>query len=102
MIVKIKSQKGKGVNPTIEIKDFLKANNYQWNSVGRCWEKTFLVTSFKLNDLQKELWVGTAKGIEVTILDEQNSLLAKYYVNSGNWEKDFDNIPITDNIPNTS
>ena len=102
LIVKIKSQKGKGVNPTIEIKDFLKANNYQWNSVGRCWEKTFLVTSFKLNDLQKELWVGTAKGIEVTILDEQNSLLAKYYVNSGNWEKDFDNIPITDNIPNTS
>ena len=52
------------------------------------------VKSFKLSEIKKESWfTKKTDGIEVNVADEQDSILAKYKVNNGNWEKTFDNIP---------
>ena len=46
-------------------------------------------------EIQNENWTEIANGVEVRVLDEKDSILAKYFVNDGKWLKEFDNIRIT-------
>ena len=86
LVVKVGNQDRKGVTPTVEIKDLLKATGYQWQSVGwPCWEKSFQVTEFTIDAIQSELWAEPADGIEVRVLNDTEVLVAHYLVNVGKW-----------------
>ena len=96
-IVKIGNQEEMGKEPTFQIRELLKANSYIWEPIGdwECWQKTTPVESFKISKIQDENWTEFANGIEVRVLDEKDSILAKYFVNNGKWLKGFDKIRIT-------
>ena len=82
---------------TFQIREFLKANFYIWEPIGdwECWQKTIPVKSFNISEIQNENWTEIANGVEVRVLDEKDSILAKFFVNDGKWLKVFDNIRIT-------
>ena len=94
-VVKVGNQDGNGTTPTFQIREILKANSYFWESLGwECWEKTVPAKSFNISEIQKEIWAESAEGVEVRILDEKDSILAKYFVNKNDWKKEFDKIPL--------
>ena len=95
-VVKIGNQEEMGKEPTFQIRELLKANSYIWEPIGdwECWQKTIPVESFKISEIQDENWTEIANGIEVRVLDEKDSILAKYIINKGKWLKEFDKIKI--------
>ena len=78
LIVKISNQDGYGANPTIAIKNELKAAGYRWRSTERCWIKDFDRATFSDSRLKIESWFAKAHGIEVRIVDESDSELTAY------------------------
>jgi len=93
LVVTIGNQAGKGSSPTVQIKELLLAQNYEYQGVGmKCWNRIYPLENFSISILQNEVWAKTADGVEVQICDEQDFELAKYFVNDEKWECDFDKI----------
>ena len=93
LLVQVGNQEGRGTSPTYAIKDQLKASGYQWQSSGSTgWSKGFQASGFEISRIQGEVWASGADGIEVRILDESESMVAKFLVNAGNWDCAFDNL----------
>ena len=93
MVVTIANQTGKGSSPTVQIKELLLAQNYEYQGVGRkSWSRIYPLANFGIYVLQNEIWAKNADGVEVKICDDQNMELAKYFVNAGKWDCDFDTI----------
>ena len=94
-VVKISNQEEESSSPTVDVKEDLLASSYQWEPEdSKSWQKMIPVKSFKLSEIKQESWyTEKTDGIEINVADEQDSILAKYKVNNGNWEKIFDNIP---------
>ena len=97
LLVKILNKDKSKSESTTLIKEKLKAGGYDWVPAGvSSWQKIIDDrNSFLISNLQKESWCEGAEGIEVNINDEDDSVLAKYYLNEGKWETEFDNILIT-------
>lgn len=93
LVVTIANQTGKGSSPTVQIKELLLAQNYEYQGVGRkSWSRIYPLANFGIYVLQNEIWAKNADGVEVKICDDQNMELAKYFVNAGKWDCDFDTI----------
>jgi DNA helicase-4 len=94
LLVKILNKDKSKSESTTLIKEKLKAGGYDWVPAGvSSWQKIIDDrNSFLISNLQKESWCEGAKGIEVNINDEDESVLAKYFVDEGKWETEFDNI----------
>ena len=93
LVAKVGNQIDHGGAPTFAIKDLLRAAGYQFQSTGwPCWAKSFTVEGFNLGRLKSELWAGPADRVEVHILDDSDSLAARYFVDRGLWRCDFDNL----------
>ena len=91
LVVKIGNQDGRGVAPTFAIKDYLKAAGYQWQNRGwPAWAKSFPAEGFAVNALESEIWASEADGVEVRILDESDSEIARYSIDDGNWDCRFE------------
>lgn len=93
LIVKVGNQERFGGAPTIAIKDLLKASGYLWQSTGwPGWEKTFPTEGFKTDILKLEIWSESANGIDVRILDDTNTLAARFLIDDGKWNCLIDNL----------
>ena len=93
LIVKVGNQDNRGVTPTIDIKDLLKASGYQWQTTGWSgWTKTFPAEGFNIEALHNEVWVGGADGIEVRIFDDMEELVGQYLINAGKWHCEIDRL----------
>lgn len=88
LVVKVGNQELKGGAPTFAIKDMLRADGYQWQTTGwKAWAKSFPSTGFSLERLKAETWAVRADGIEVRIFDDHDRLVARYKVDSGQWNE---------------
>ena len=103
LLVQVGNQEGRGISPTYAIKDQLKASGYQWQSTGWTgWTKGFQAVGFEISRIQQEVWASAADGIEVRILDETECLVAKYFVDAGNWicvADNFASLQVSDDLP---
>lgn len=70
---------------TYAIKDQLKASGYRWDSRNKVWQKSFLEEGFSVNSLKESIWSPLANKISVRIVDEYESLIDEYAINSGQW-----------------
>lgn len=70
---------------TYAIKDQLKASGYRWDSKNKVWQKSFLEEGFSLDSLQKSFWSPLANEICVIIVDDYESVIGEYAINSGQW-----------------
>jgi hypothetical protein len=83
-VVQVHNQTGKGVLPTVEIKDQLKAARFQYEGDNyKFW--TSPVIKGSIESLRQAPWALAADGIEVRKIDALGSTLARYAVNSGQW-----------------
>jgi DNA helicase IV len=93
LIIKVGNQDHRRGTPTIAIKDQLKATGYQWQSTGwPAWAKSFPEENFCISILKSELWAESADGIEIRIFAREDSLVARYMLDKGQWKCDFDNL----------
>lgn len=95
IIVKVGNQAGQGITPTIQIKDFLKADGYNWRTIGwQAWCRTYPAQDFSIEQyFDNAQWISHACGIEVRFYDDLENMLAKYLVDRGQC------IPVINNIP---
>ncbi len=93
VVVKVGNRKG-SIQPTLRIKESLKATGYRWRPRGwKCWAKSFPEENFDAENLKSEEWTSRADGIEVRIFDgEDRECLARYTVDAGRWVCEFDNV----------
>jgi DNA helicase-4 len=85
LVVKIGNQERRGGSPTILIKDLIKSANYQWESTGKTWAKSFPIDGFNIETIKAEVWAKSADGIEVRIVDDADVLVAHFLINAGSW-----------------
>jgi DNA helicase-4 len=86
LIIKVGNQERRGGGSTMAIKDHLKATGYQWQRRGwPAWVKCFPVEGFNLDILKGEVWAESADGLEVRVLDDTETLAARYLVDKGHW-----------------
>lgn len=90
LIVRVEGQLGAGGQPTYEIKDLLKAKQFRWNSLNKCWEKRFLAKKFNLEIVKQEIWVKEADRIVVKIYDEAEYMLFSSLIDNGQWKIETD------------
>ena len=93
LVVKVGNQEGRGIVPTVAIKDFLHAVGYQWQQTDwPGWAKSFPAEGFRIDTLKSEIWSGPADGIDVRIFDDTDSAVAQFLVDCGNWTCVFDEL----------
>ncbi|MDQ3774721.1 MAG: hypothetical protein M3461_10350 [Pseudomonadota bacterium] len=64
----------------------MKATGYQWQSTGwPGWAKSFPAEGFSIESIKAEVWTGPADGIEVRIVDDTDTLAARFLIDAGNW-----------------
>ena len=85
LLVRVSSQKKTIGGGTFPIKDLLHASKFSFNSIHKYWEKDFPVNGFSVDAMKEAIWSTAAKGIEVQIYDESNSIFANYLVDYGIW-----------------
>lgn len=84
--VEVHNQRSRSGTATFAIKDLLKASGYRWNSAApKAWIKSFVAKTFRLEQLQAELWAQQADGVDVRIYSEQQTLQGRYIVYGGKW-----------------
>jgi len=71
---------------TLAIKDQLKASGYRWDSRNKVWQKSFLEDGFSIENLEKSIWSPVANEIYVHVVDDNESLVDKYAIHSGQWK----------------
>ncbi len=86
LVVKIGNQAGRGINPTRDKKDVIRAANYQWESTSKTWVKSFPINGFNIETIKAEVWAKLADGIEVRIVDDADVLVAHFFINAGSWD----------------
>ena len=86
IVIKIGNRDGFGNQPTLRIKDQLKACHYQWDSTGwKAWARCVPRETFSIEQIKKEAWASDATGIEVRIFDEADHLLESHIIENGSW-----------------
>ncbi len=70
---------------TYAIKDQLKASGYRWDTRNKVWQKSFLEEGFSLDSLINSIWSPLANEICVIIVDDHESVIGEYEINSGQW-----------------
>tara|TARA_R110002110_G_scaffold394957_2_gene609251 strand:+ start:1332 stop:4262 length:2931 start_codon:yes stop_codon:yes gene_type:complete len=83
--VRIANQPHRGAEPTILIKDSLRANGYNWHSVEKVWWKTVAAQGFTAERIQSEPWVSVADGVtlKIEISAEGDNQKIQYDINNG-------------------
>jgi hypothetical protein len=88
IVVKVGNQEFKGSEPTLAIKDQLKASGFHWHSTGwPGWSKTFPVEVFRIESLHNSIWARVASGIEVRVYDASDKLMETHRIDGGKWSK---------------
>lgn len=92
--VRVGNQRGRGIDPTLAIKDLLKATGYDWTTTGwRAWWRTYPAESFTVERFIREAhWSADANGLEVRFSDDVDRVQAIYYVDGGQWHCVVNNI----------
>ncbi|MEH2275950.1 MAG: UvrD-helicase domain-containing protein [Nostoc sp.] len=87
IIVKVGNQAGRGITPTIKIRDFLKAEGYTWRAIEwSAWFCTYPAQDFSIEQyFDNAQWISQAAGIEVRFYDDLENMLAKYHVDRGQY-----------------
>ena len=83
--VKVGNQNGRGTQPTLAIRDLLKAEGYIWRTdEWSSWRRTYPAENFSVQQFFDEaLWSASADGIEVRFYDDFENVLAIYRVDKG-------------------
>ncbi len=69
-----------------EIKTLLSAHGYRWQPFPEeAWTRSFQSKDFSIDALKDTAWAKSAKGVGVTVVNEQGEAVAHYTVNGGNW-----------------
>ena len=93
LTVKVGCQNFKGSTPTFAIKEFLKAEHYNFRTTEwTCWAKSFPTDGFSVETLKASLWAKEANGVEVRIFDDCDKHIATYLIDSGQWRCTFDHL----------
>ena len=96
-LVKVSNKKGRGSDPTYNIKEKLKESDYKWKNDGKYWWKFFSVENFNIEIIRSDKWARKAEGVLVEIFDgTDTNCLASYTVESARWECEFDNLGASD------
>ena len=91
MLVKILNKDKSKRESTKMIGEKLKASGYDWIPNASSWQKIINDRKqFNISILQRESWSESADGVEVRIHDEDETQLAKYFLNDGKWETELD------------
>lgn len=70
----------------IDINDLLMANGFQWQAYPeKTWTKSFPCNGFSIDTLKDTPWAKSAKGMDVTVVNEQNEVVAHYIVDDSEW-----------------
>lgn len=87
--VMVGNQAYRGSSPTTSIKDYLKQEGYAYQNTNDwpCWVRSFSNQDFTTGLLKSSAWSPNANGVEVRIMDDQDSLVEKYRIDGGNWSK---------------
>ena len=95
-LVKVSNMKGRGSDPTYNIKEELKESGYRWTD-NKYWWKFFSVENFNIEIIRSDEWTRKAEGVLVEIFDgTDTNCLASYTVESARWECEFDNLEASD------
>ena len=95
LVVQVKDQKRKlGQSGTFAVKDQLYACRYNYHSLNKVWEKSFPEVAFSYSVVRNEVWAASAGGVDVTVLDDAQTVVASYKVDFGVWTCRFDNLGI--------
>ena len=90
-IIKIGNQNGRGVKPTIAIKNLLHNDGYRWNR--KTWNSIRPAKGFSVREFANQTgWGDLADGIEVGVYDHLDNEVALYHVDEGQWKCIRDNI----------
>ena len=94
LLVKILNKDNSKRESINQISQKLKAYGFDWriSDVSSLQKIIDDREKFNISDLQKENWCKSADSIEVNINDEDESILAKYFIDDGKWIKEFDKI----------
>ena len=102
LVIKIGNRDGFGNQPTLRIKDQLKACRYQWSSTGwKAWARCVPSETFSIEQIKKEAWASNATGIEIRIFDEADHLLESHILENGSWRdtRDESALPVSRSQP---
>ena len=92
--IRVGNQRGRGTNPTVRIKDLLRAEGYDWKPRFEAWCIFQLAEGFSLKEfIGQSIWCDSAAGIEVRICDDLDNELAIYNVDHGKWRHISGDIP---------
>ncbi|WP_139557983.1 UvrD-helicase domain-containing protein [Methylotetracoccus oryzae] len=86
LIVKVGNQERRGSNPTFALRNELSACRYR-PQYGKSfnWEKSFPKDGFSVSTIKAEVWAASADGVEVRILEDTGTLVARFLIDAGNW-----------------
>lgn len=87
LTVQIKNQADRAWNSGhYMVKDQLSANRYNYHSVKKMWEKSFRQDGFCFETIRNEVWAVSASGVDVIVLNDAESEIASYQLDSGVWK----------------
>jgi len=86
MVVKVGNQGSRSDSGTYAIRGLLKAEGYQWQSVGwQCWAKSVPGEGFSVEAVKQEVWCQLAHGIEVRLANDNDVTIDCFLINDGQW-----------------
>lgn len=87
VVIKIGNRAGRGNEPTLRIKDQLKACRYRWESSNEwpAWVRSERRDGFSIENVMKEAWCTGATDVEVRVLDEAGAAVSRYIIEKGVW-----------------
>lgn len=85
--VMVGNQSYRGSTPTFDIKGLLGQEGYAYqnNNGWPCWVKSFPNEGFTIDLLRNSEWSPNSDGVEVRIINEQDTLIESYRIDGGNW-----------------
>jgi DNA helicase IV len=90
VVVVVGNQNNRGSQPTFLIKDLLRAQGFQWRSVGqKGWGNSYPVDGFDISQLKTSPWSQQANGIEVRLFDDYDNEIERYAIDNGHWREVF-------------
>ena len=100
LIVQIKNQANRAWDSgTYVVKDQLSANRYNWHSVNEVWEKSLSQDGFCFETICNEAWAASASGVDVIVLNDTETEIASYKLDSGVWKCRFDHLAANEKSP---
>ena len=84
--IRVGNQRGRGTNPTFQIKDLLRAERYDWKQKFTAWCTVRSSEGFSVKEFfGQSIWTDSADGIEVQFYDDFENEVAAYHVDEGKW-----------------